>query len=586
MNELNGFRIDKYNQYDLPDNVKQSICPLCSADRKKKTEKCLMLDWSRGLATCQHCGEVLQLHTYKKRKTEKEYIKPEWNNTTDLSDESIKFFESRNISQAVVKNMKITSGKEWMPQFKKEVKTIQFNYFINSELINVKYRGPKKSFKLHKGSELIFYNLNAIQHEKECYITEGEMDCLSLIQIGFNNVVSVPNGATTKNINLDYLDNCIEYFENKEKIFLCMDNDEAGNNLENELLRRLGPEKCYKVNFDDCKDANEYHIKYGGERLKQQIEDFKSYPITGIITMADDGDALDDFLINGMPKGYGIGLKEFDNNFTVETGRYLVITGIPSYGKTTILDHFLTRWNIQYGWKIGICSPENIPAILHKERIITKILGYKPDSKEHVNSQPYKEVKQYIDENFYFISFADGRFDLKRTLQKGRELVIRKGIKALVIDPYNKVRLKESIGKNWTDYTNDYLNELDVFARANDVLPVLIAHPNKMPKNAAGEREMPDFYDIKGGGEFYDMSPFGLAVHREKAENYIILKVLKVKFAHLGTNGAEMAFKYNINNGRLTEIIDGIVQWDNSNWLHNTEYESLDDLQFDSNVDF
>jgi twinkle protein len=379
--------------------------------------------------------------------------------------------------------MKITSGPEWMPQFKKEVETIQFNYFIHDELINVKYRASGKTFKLHKDSELIFYNLNSIQYTEDCYITEGEIDCLSLIQCGIQNVVSVPNGATTKNINLEYLDNCIEYFESKEKIYLCLDKDEAGSNLENELLRRLGAERCYYFDLSGCKDANEYHIKYGGERLKQALSMPIPYPITDIITMKDDGDALDDFLINGMPPGFGIGLRTIDENFTIEPSRYMVLTGIPTYGKTTVLDHFITRYNIMHKWKIGICSPENMPAILHKERIITKILGYKPNTKQHVQSKAYKGVKQYVDENFFFMDFKDGRFDLKRTVEKAKELVIRKGIKCLVIDPYNKVRLKESLGKGWNDYTNDYLNELEEFSRAYNVFTPLVAHPVKMPKN-------------------------------------------------------------------------------------------------------
>ena len=584
---MNSFEIDIKNQYNLPIGKKYSICPLCSKDRKKDKEKCLMLDWDRGLGTCQHCGEVIQLHTYKKRKTEKNYVKPDWNNNTNLSDKIVKFFEDRKISQQTLNNMKITSGLEWMPQFDKKVDTIQFNYFIHDELINIKYRGPEKSFKLHKDSELIFYNLNGIFKQTECYIVEGEIDLLSMVQIGIKNVVSVPNGATTKNVNLQYLDNCIDYFEDKEKIYLCLDKDEAGINLENELLRRLGPERCFYFDMNGSKDINEYHVKYGGENLKQLLSNPVPYPITGIVTMKDDGDALDDFLINGMPKGHGIGIEKFDDIFTVETGRYVVITGIPTYGKTTIIDHFITRWNIMYNWKIAICSPEHTPALLHKERIITKILGYKPNTEVHVKSKPYLNVKEYLDDNYFFMSFKDGRFDLKRTLEKTRELVVRKGIKCLVIDPYNKVRLKESLGKGWNDYTNDYLNELDTFARANDILIILVAHPNKMGKDGAGKREMPDFYDIKGGGEFFDMSPFGLAVHRDQELDEIIIKVLKVKFAHLGVNGMQCNFKYNINNGRLTDIdsISGPL-WDNSNWLEAKPQENEFDFSDVNDIDF
>ena len=65
---------------------------------------------------------------------------------------------------------------------------------------------------------------------------------------------------------------------------------------------------------------------------------------------------------------------------------------------------------------------------------------------------------------------------------------------------------------------------------------------------------MPDFYSIKGGGEFYDMSPHGLCVHRDFDFKYIEVKVLKVKFRNLGENGASVFFAWNINNGRFTPI--------------------------------
>ena len=66
MNEINGFQIKTFNQYKFKENAKTEVCPICSHKRKKKKEKCVMLDWGRGLATCQHCGVVIQLHEYEK----------------------------------------------------------------------------------------------------------------------------------------------------------------------------------------------------------------------------------------------------------------------------------------------------------------------------------------------------------------------------------------------------------------------------------------------------------------------------------------------------------------------------------------
>ena len=132
-----------------------------------------------------------------------------------------------------------------MPQTKKEENTIQFNYFINNELINIKYRDGKKNFKLVKGAEKIFYNIDSTVGHNYVVIVEGEMDALSFVEAGISSVISVPNGATISNNNLDYLDNCIDYFEDKEKIILAVDQDEAGENLKQELIRRLGAAVSY-----------------------------------------------------------------------------------------------------------------------------------------------------------------------------------------------------------------------------------------------------------------------------------------------------------------------------------------------------
>lgn len=63
------FVIETYNQYGLKEN-KYNICPICSHTRSPKNQKvkCLKCDWVKGLAKCFHCGNLLQLHTYKGNK--------------------------------------------------------------------------------------------------------------------------------------------------------------------------------------------------------------------------------------------------------------------------------------------------------------------------------------------------------------------------------------------------------------------------------------------------------------------------------------------------------------------------------------
>ena len=232
--------IDKENQYNFPVGEKYATCPLCSASRKKSTQKCVMLDWDRALATCQHCGEVMQIHTYKRADKKKKYILPPqdnlYANITGLSDNIVKWFASRKISQFTLQKMKITESVEYMPQWEKPVQTINFNYLRNGEVVNIKYRAKLKAFKMFKDAEKIMYNVDMIAASRDVVIVEGEMDCLSVVECGILHCVSVPNGATVGNINLDYLDNSIEYFENKDKIILALDNDPPGENLVSILV--------------------------------------------------------------------------------------------------------------------------------------------------------------------------------------------------------------------------------------------------------------------------------------------------------------------------------------------------------------
>ena len=569
MRELNGFLIDKYNVHNFAPNIKSSICPLCSSSRKKKTDKCVTVHWDTGMAVCHHCNASIQMHTYKRKETPIIYKKPEWKNKTELSDKIVKFFEGRKISQNTLKLMKVSEGNEWMPQFKKEVQTIQFNYFVNNELVNIKYRGAKKSFKMHKDAEKVFYNLDNIRTEKECIIVEGEMDCLSFIETGLHNCVSIPNGFTIGSVNIDYLDNYYDWFDNKEKIYLSIDNDEAGQNGLKELVRRLGAERCYIVNLDDCKDANEYHIKYGGEKLRECIEHAELLPIEHVETIDDHFDELFDDYGKEDQRGYLTGMENLDNIFSTYTGQYIVVTGKPSSGKSNFVDQMCLGYAANYGWKIAYASPEQAPTKYLTDVLMQRVLGYKPKQHEKKTLKVQK-IKHYIKKHFIYLKYDS--YDLNSVLEKGRELVKRNGIKVLVIDPFNKVRLKESLSKNVNEYAIDYLNKIEEFCKKNDVLVFLVAHPRK-PSVGEVKEYKPTFYDIKGGGEFYDMSPHGLCVHRHFEEGYTEVQVMKVKFRNLGENLASCHFAWNVNNGRYTVIDkqrfeEGYdVPYDNSFWL-------------------
>jgi twinkle protein len=564
--EINGFTIDIFNQYGLASGKTQGICPLCSHDRKPKNQKakCASYDWERGLGTCHNCNSTFQLHTFQRKgSSNKDYIKPPLTKYSPIKDKVEEWFNGRGITQGTLDDLKVGQGPEYMPQTGKQENTIQFNYIMGNELINIKYRDGRKNFKLYKGAEKVFYNINSIIGHKDCIITEGEMDVLALHEAGITNAISVPNGATLHHNNLDYLDNCIDYFDDKEKIIIAVDTDEPGLALRAELVRRLGAEVCYLVDFEKCKDANEYLIEHGKEKLKETISKARAYPLENVTTFKDIEGDVKDFVTNGFKPGFQIGLENFDNIFSTYTSQFITVTGIPSSGKSDFVDQMVVGYNANYNWKTAFASPENAPNYLHAHKLMRKVWGNMPQ-REDIGGAKWNEVADHVNDNFFFIDME--KYTLESVLRKGAELVKRKGIKCLVIDPFNKVRDKNASSLDVNLYTMEYLTKIETFAKKYDVLVFIVAHPTKMYKTSDGKIEEPNMYNIKGGGEWYDASYHGLLIHRDYDAKNTKVKVLKVKFQNLGDNGAECFFTWEPRSGRFVPDQASMAQEEPMPW--------------------
>ena len=547
--EINGFLIDEFNQHKLEEGKKQGVCPLCSHDRKPKNTKakCASYDWDRGLGTCHNCNTSFQLHTYQRKgASEKVYVRPAEVVHKPPASKVVEWFKTRGISQQTLTDLRISEGPEYMPQTGKTENVIKFNYFMGDQLINVKYRDGRKNFKLYKGAEKVFYNINSIIGYEYCVIVEGEMDVLALHEAGITNAISVPNGATLNSNNLDYLDACIDYFEDKEKIILAVDTDEAGQALQAELVRRLGSETCYLASFEDCKDANEYLQKYGKEKLSERISGARPVPLENVTTFRDIEDEVTDFVKNGFKPGFQVGLQNFDDIFSTYTGQFITVTGIPSSGKSDFVDQMVVGYNNNYGWKTAFASPENQPTYLHAHKLMRKHWQGMP-TRDDINGEKWNQVADHCNSNYFHIDME--RYTLESVLRKGAELVKRKGIKCLVIDPFNKVRDVDCKTEDVNRYTMEYLSKIEIFAKKYDVLVFIVAHPTKMYKNQDGKIDEPTMYNIKGGGEWYDASYHGILVHRDYEQKTVKAKVLKVKFQNLGENGAEAHFKWEPKSG-------------------------------------
>lgn len=541
--------IEVYNQYNLKkknSDKHQSVCPLCSSGRKAKNQKleCASVDWTTGIGTCHHCEKTFRLHKLK-TDTTKVYSKPKENDNSKIDTRILDYFSSRGICERSLQRAKVTTSPGW----------IEFNFYAYGELVNRKSRNAKKHFRLEKDCEIVWYNHDALLDNNEIIIVEGEVDALSYIEADLPNVVSVPNGAK----NFGFLDTSIDLFDNIDKVYLSMDNDEVGQELQAELIRRIGAEKCHIIDLAGAKDANEFLMAHGADALRSRYDSAAPVPLDNVKTLNDIASEFDEFVLEGAKPGFQIGLPEFDSVFSTYTSQFIVVTGIPGHGKSDWIDMMTMGYNQKYGWKIAYASPENKPDYIHAHKIWRKHFG--PPQKDEVGTPEFESKREHLSKNFFFIDMD--HFTIEKVLKKGSELVKRKGIRCLVIDPYNKVRMEAGKGMSIPDYTMEYLTKIDTWAKKHDCLVILAAHPRKMTKKENGEFDEPTFYDIKGGGEWYDMSYHGLSVYRDYGQKHTKVKVLKVKFQNLGENQAEAYFTWDTRTGKFIEkSVSNSVPWE------------------------
>lgn len=585
----------------------KTICPQCHDQRSNKRDKSLSVDLDKGVWHCHYCNwsgtnevRVKDDWTQKSmtrkddwqqkstiRKQKKVYKLPAAQAAEEqrhqVGAKALAWFASRGIGEQTLRALNVTEGMEWMPQTNKPENTVQFNYYRGEELVNVKYRTGRKEFKLVSGAELLPYNINAIGGTPECVITEGEMDALSFVECGRTDVVSVPNGA---NANLDYLDDYLEqYFDDKEVIYIAVDTDTKGVVLRDELMRRFGVERCRVVEYGEgCKDANEHLIKYGKASLLQCLADAPETAIDGVFTISDFEGSLDAVFEAGWKQGATIGHPNFDALCSFETKRLCVVSGIPGSGKSEFIDEIAERLNVRYGWKFAMFSPENAPLAYHAAKLVEKFTG-KRFSKKTLGADLYKKAKEHLEENFFFIVPKDN-FKLDNILDKAKSLVRRKGIKALVIDPFNRLENEIPSGMTETNYISKALDKLTEFAQKHDVMVVLMAHPNKQIKDKDGVIPAPTMYDINGSANFFNKADFGIVVHRNRLVGNVEVHVQKVKFRHLGACGTAY-FHYNLTNGRYVPYVQDVPpEWDNASHLDIIDKRNADEAKASTAIPF
>lgn len=524
-------------------------CPECLRLGKSKSDS-LSVDPAQGLFNCHKCGwnnghiNSTETRQYIQQPT-KPKIQGEYrpDQTRELKPAELEFFKNRGISKETLFDTNVRGCTKWMPQTQAETDVLAFQFIKKNMRVNTKYRTLDKNMSQDKDGEKCFYNFEVLEKTPErIYITEGEIDTLTLIECNYVNSISVPDGAPNPTVNnLDnkfsyFTDEAMKLFDQIQEIVLVTDNDENGRFLESELKRRIGIDKCLFIQYPEgCKDINDVLIKEGPEAVEDVLDSAKHYPVDGLNTFQDYENEIID-MYNGVAQEYwSTGWPEMDRHLKVKGGQLNIVTGTPGSGKSEWVDDLMINTVKEYGAKWAVFSPENYPVKVYYRKLAEKF--------ENKNFSEFTEatVKNSISELSQYVTLiVDNDKDdvtMKYLFDRIRTLVFRKGIKGVIIDPWNEIQ--HEMGAREDQYLSKVLRQIKRFIRKYDLSFWLVAHPKNPQRDKNGNYNKTTAYDIAGGYTWNAKADNIFSVWRDRHNNKkpVEVDILKIKYKTDGELG-------------------------------------------------
>ena len=540
-------------------NIVRCTCPDCASVRTHGKDACVRIDLLTGLGKCYKCGfkfimkskavEYSRMRGVQKQK----WTLPDTLHLRPLDGVAIEYLLRRKINPKTAARAGVRSAKH---SFRgTEWDALAFTFREGNKVVNIQYKTTSKLFECEQGCELIPWNVDACIGQESIIITEGMMDALALMECGFDNVISVSNGANTDMRTFQRFKH--SHFESLKTIYLAGDMDEEGEQLRHKLAEYFGEARCriveWRVSNDDqemtAKDANEMLIEHGKDAVLQCINHAQPCPIIGVETINDYRERAKQIWEHGIEPGKTVGWGEFDDHIQFEPGRTVIIVGEPNTGKSTFADDLILNLALQHGWKAALYSPEMFPPERHIERLATTIAGRKfrkelvetergiDYHKPQIPERMADRILDWLSDNIFFVTETSGR-TIHKLLHRAEQLQQRYGVRQLLLDPFNYIQLPDG-AKSDTMKIGDVLAEIELCAHRTGLLIFVVVHPSKPQK---GE-QIDSLYNASGSAEFRNRADYGLVlVNDDKActhRSYHLLKVIvdKVRDDAMGHKG-------------------------------------------------
>ncbi|CAB4122918.1 Archaeal primase DnaG/twinkle, TOPRIM domain [uncultured Caudovirales phage] len=438
--------------------------------------------------------------------------------------------------------------------------TVSFPYLDEKgQITALKVRGIAEKKFWQKGVCETYFRQPVVLESPTLTIVEGEIDCLSLMEIGITDVVSVPNGAPQKvsdnkvdaseDGKFRYVWGAKSLYESAKKIIIWTDTDGPGQALGEELARRIGKGRCWRPAMpDDCKDANDVLVKHGPVALREAYDKATPWPIQGVYDAHHYADRVRSLYTGGLHSGASTGFANLDPLYTVLGGHLCVVTGAPGSGKTAFVNQIMVNLAQSLDWKFAVQSTEIEPPV--HIAMLAAIYLSKPffefDGVVKMTPAEVESSLDWVNEHFTFLE-SDGAADVASTIERLQVAVMRYGVRGVCIDPASYLRGKSGDSMD-IEQVGHMLEEFKNFSVQHDCATWLIAHPRKMMGD-----EVPTGYAVSGSAHWYNRPDVGFTIHRP-ADNRAVTEfhLWKMRYSWIGKEGSAELY-FDIPTGRYSE---------------------------------
>ena len=524
--------------------IKHTSCESCGSSDANAV-------YSDGSAFCFSCKKTQAKDT---QDTEVDFSVVQTNlNLDEISELPVDTF--RNISKQVLYNAGVKV------EYDQDRNIISHYYPIT---INKKIKAYKKRIVATKDFRVVgkaevpeLFNQSNCGRYKNLVITEGEIDCLSLIEMLTKakakfDVVSIVNGAQSARRNIA---SNLDFINKYDKVFLAFDNDEPGVASANDAAHVIKPGKCHIVN-SVYKDANDALCKEQSDIYLSNVWGAKVYKPDNFVSGEKIWDAFKErSTVKSVP--YPSCLKGLnDKLFGMRLGEITLFTSGTGSGKSTVVKETILNLLDQSDTKIGLISLEESIGDTATKLIgmsINKNIRMPEDVTEDEARKGYEKV--FGDERLILLDHQGSVADT--SLLDRIEYLAALGCSYLILD-HITIAVSEGVdGATGNEAVDKVMSSLLKIVKRYNIHLTLISHLRKSSGEGKSFEEgiMPNLDSIKGSGSIkqisFDIIGFArnmMAVEKSD-RNIVKFAVLKSRFS--GDTGQCGQATYNVNTGRL-----------------------------------